>query len=60
MRTARRELRNASPDLTLAAAQQDTLTSIRQVSPTELLNLLPALVELLRDTVNGGVPFCRR
>jgi acetyltransferase len=28
--------------------------SIRPVSPTELENLLPDLIELLRDTVNGG------
>jgi acetyltransferase len=28
---------------------------IRLVSPTELESLLPALVELLRDTVNGGM-----
>ena len=31
--------------------------SIRPVSPRELESLLPALVELLKDTVNGGVPM---
>lgn len=33
------------------------MISIRAVSPTALENLLPALVDLLRDTVNGGVPM---
>jgi acetyltransferase len=57
MQTARRELRNVSHHLTLEVAQQNTPTSIRPVSPTELESHLPAFVELLRDTVNGGVPM---
>ena len=32
-------------------------TSVRQVSPTELDQLLPDLMELFRETVNGGVPM---
>ena len=37
--------------------QQTMSASIRLASPTELEDLLPALVALLRDTVNGGVPL---
>jgi acetyltransferase len=32
-------------------------TSIRSVSPTEFDQLLPNLIELFRETVNGGVPM---
>jgi GNAT superfamily N-acetyltransferase len=33
------------------------MISTRTVLPTELENLLPALLDLLRDTVNGGTPL---
>jgi GNAT superfamily N-acetyltransferase len=33
------------------------VTSIRSVSASELESLLPDLVELFRDTVNGGTPL---
>lgn len=32
-------------------------TTIQRLSPVELDTLLPDLVDLLRDTVNGGVPL---
>jgi GNAT superfamily N-acetyltransferase len=32
-------------------------TSIRSVSPAELDKILPDLIELFRETVNGGVPM---
>jgi hypothetical protein len=43
--------------MTLGEAQQAMSTRIRVIVPTELENLLPALVESLRDTVNGGAPL---
>jgi acetyltransferase len=41
----------------LADPQQSTSTSVRQISPIDLDDLLPTLIELFRETVNGGVPM---
>lgn len=43
--------------LTLPGVHKRMSTSIRIVPATELESLVPSLVELLRDTVNGGVPM---